>query len=76
MKVICAWCKTRIGGQGRDLTHGICKRCYREMMQPQFDFMESVPDFEIVSKRVRLARPRNLRGLSAAHAPLQLFPQV
>jgi hypothetical protein len=72
MKVICAWCNARIGGQGPDLTHGICKRCYREMMQPKFDFMESLPDFEIISRRARLSRPKRL--VTVPQTPPQLFP--
>jgi hypothetical protein len=72
MKVICAWCNARIGGQGPDLTHGICKRCFREMMQPQFEFMESLPDFAIISRRARLSRRERLVALP--HASPQLFP--
>ena len=31
MKRICAWCKVDLGGQGDDVTHGICPSCYEDM---------------------------------------------
>ena len=43
MKIVCAWCNRKIGGKGSLLSHGICKRCFTELMQTQFDFMHTLP---------------------------------
>jgi len=53
MKIVCAWCNAKIGGQGMRLSHGICNRCFSVMMQRQFEFMEELPYFAEHSRRVR-----------------------
>ena len=60
VKIVCAWCNTIIGGRGSLLSHGICKRCFADMFQPQFDFMRSLPAMPRAAKSTRLtslARP-------------------
>ena len=42
MKIVCAWCNARIGGRGTELSHGICRKCFFLMLQPQFSFMEEI----------------------------------
>ena len=56
MKVVCAWCKVTISGRGAALSHGICKKCFSMIFQPQFNFMEYVP---ASSQESRGARRRN-----------------
>ena len=53
MKVICAWCRVTISGRGASLSHGICKKCFGMIVQPQFDFMEYYPASPQESRSIR-----------------------
>jgi hypothetical protein len=34
MKIICAWCKQKIGDKpGQSVSHGICDECYKNFME-------------------------------------------
>ncbi len=57
MKIVCAWCNAVIGGRGSRLSHGICKRCFADMFQSQFGFMQSLPR---LPRSSRLARRPSL----------------
>ena len=60
MRTVCAWCKAKIGGQGKVLSHGICDRCFSLMLQRQFDFMDDLPYFGERSRRARIANSRRV----------------
>jgi hypothetical protein len=36
---LCAWCAKRLGGRGREVSHGICRQCFEMIFQAQFDFV-------------------------------------
>ena len=74
MKVICAWCNARIEGSGSLLSHGICRKCHRQIMQPQFDFMENLAPTESTAKRRRPAVfPRSASVASVRQSAPGLF---
>ena len=40
MKIVCAWCNGKISGKGTVLSHGICDKCFAELKQAKFEFVE------------------------------------
>ncbi len=68
MKIICAWCNRVIGGRGSDLSHGICKRCFDDLLQAQFDFMTVLPTSPPL--------PRPARRTTGAQVPPKRDPRV
>jgi len=43
MKYACAWCGKTLTGRGREVSHGICVKCFAALLQKQFEFMEGLP---------------------------------
>ena len=74
MKVVCAWCRVTISGRGVSLSHGICKKCFRMIFQPQFNFMEYLPASPQESRSSRRKNPDlGTRARSAVQQDLEFF---
>jgi len=74
MKIVCAWCNEKIGGRGTELSHGICRKCFVLMLQPQFSFMEEMVLLTQEDTQTRRAGVRRLRLAGPQQQPfLSLF---
>jgi hypothetical protein len=69
--MVCAWCDTPMGGRGSLISHGICKRCFTDMFQPQFNFMRAVPALD--GSATGLRRRSGRRGARHGDAQPELF---
>ena len=74
MKIVCAWCNAKIGGRGTQLSHGICRKCFVLMLQPQFSFMEEITWPTLGETPTRRVGARRLSAPGAQQQPfLSLF---
>jgi len=73
MKMVCAWCNARMGGQGMQLSHGICNRCFSLMLQRQFEFMDGLPYVAGQFRRARRPNTRRAASPQRSQPYLSLF---